>query len=516
MTRLWDKGGELDPLVHRFTVGDDPRLDLRLIHFDCLGSAATRSHVGASRVADARRGRTGWSPNWPASTPWPARAGLRFPTNWRTAIRRSRAHLTAALGELGGKIHAGRSRNDQVATAMRLLMRHHAMQWTDAVAAVIAALAERIGRDGDVPMPGYTHMQPAMPSSVGLWLACLRGSAAGATPRRRSLARPTRLLPAGHRAPATACRCRWIAATRRNCWAFPACNAIRWTCRTVAAGWRRTLFAWPPTSPRSSEKLSGDLILFSTAEFGFFSLPEALTTGSSIMPQKQNPDVLELIRAHAGRLRAHQHELEWLAGKLPSGYHRDLQLTKGPTIDAVDQIAAILAIIERVVQTFAIHGDRLAVAMRPELFATHAALQLARNGTPFREAYRQVADSLRSCDFHAPRVVRVVASTGDATRHARSDGGRRRTAGRIDRDLSVSDSSLCRDGPSVGQMRTGVLAAAGRLRQRPLASATCDFPRRCDIRTHWLTPLWAGLLTEGRAAGIQAGGILWLSAGRWL
>jgi argininosuccinate lyase len=150
------------------------------------------------------------------------------------------------------------------------------------------------------------------------------------------------------------------------------------------------------------EKLSSDLILFSTVEFGFFSLPESLTTGSSIMPQKRNPDVLELTRAHAGRLRARQHELEWLGGKLPSGYHRDLQLTKGPMIDAADQIAAMLPIMQRVIHALTIHRDRLAAAMRPELFATHAALQLVRSGVPFRRAYRQVADSLRSASFAPP------------------------------------------------------------------------------------------------------------------
>ena len=151
------------------------------------------------------------------------------------------------------------------------------------------------------------------------------------------------------------------------------------------------------------EKLSVDLMLFSTAEFGFFSLPEAFTTGSLIMPQKRNPDVLELMRAR-GRLRSRQHELEWLVAKLPSGYQRDLQLTKGPVIDAAAEIAAMLPIMQRVVETFAIHGDRLAAAMRPELYAAHAATQLARSGTPFREAYRQVAESLRSGSFTPPVV----------------------------------------------------------------------------------------------------------------
>ena len=89
MTRLWDKGGVPNPLVHRFTVGDDPRLDLRLIHFDCLGSAAPRPHLGAGRIARCRQSLIGWSPSWPGSTPWPAKAGLRFPTSWRMAIRQS-------------------------------------------------------------------------------------------------------------------------------------------------------------------------------------------------------------------------------------------------------------------------------------------------------------------------------------------------------------------------------------------------------------------------------------------
>ena len=248
-------------------------------------------------------------------------------------------------------------------------------------------------------MPGYTHLQPAMPSSVGLWLhafaealveqfraashllvqidCCPLGTGAG-----YGVPLP---LDRGYTAALLAFRVQRNPIDVQNSRGRMETYFVR-----VAADAAAVL-----------EKLSSDLLLFGTAEFGFVSLPEALTTGSSIMPQKQNPDVLELIRA-GGRLRARQHELEWLISKLPSGYHRDLQLTKGPTIEAADQLAAMLAVMERVVGTFVIHADRLAAAMRPELWATHAALQLAQQGTPFREAYRRIAQRLRSGQFVPP------------------------------------------------------------------------------------------------------------------
>ena len=169
MTRLWDKGGVPDPLVHRFTVGDDPRLDLRLTHFDCLGSAAhARTLERAGLLAAEESDRL-----VAELAQIDALAGegrFAIPDELEDGHTAIESHLTAVLGELGQKIHTGRSRNDQVATAMRLFMRQHALQWAEAIVAVIAALAERIRADGATPMPGYTHLQPAMPSSVGLWL----------------------------------------------------------------------------------------------------------------------------------------------------------------------------------------------------------------------------------------------------------------------------------------------------------------------------------------------------------
>jgi argininosuccinate lyase len=443
MTRLWDKGGELDPLVHRFTVGDDPRLDLRLVHFDCLGSAAharTLARAGLLAAVEANR----LVAELARIDALVADGQFAIPDELEDGHTAIEAHLTAALGELGAKIHTGRSRNDQVATAMRLFLRHHVLQWADATTAVIGALADRIRRDGATPMPGYTHMQPAMPSSVGLWLDAFAEALLEQLRAAGHLFEQLDCCPlgtgAGYGVP--------LPLDREYTAAMLGFSRVQRNPIDVqqSRGRMETYFVRVAADIAAVlEKLSSDLILFSTAEFGFFSLPEGLTTGSSIMPQKKNPDVLELTRAHAGRLRARQHELELLTSKLPSGYHRDLQLTKGPAIEAADLIAAMLPIVERVIETFAIDGQRLAAAMRPDLWATHAALQLAQQGVPFRDAYRQVADLLRSGQFTPPLPEQfvqtampsdmVASAEADARALADSLASRRSRVRRAEKDI---------------------------------------------------------------------------------
>jgi argininosuccinate lyase len=139
------------------------------------------------------------------------------------------------------------------------------------------------------------------------------------------------------------------------------------------------------------EKFSWDMILYTSREFGFFSLPAALTTGSSIMPQKHNPDVLELLRARAGKLRACEAELVWVSGKLPSNYHRDLQYTKEPVLRAAEQIQEMLPMWQEVLGSFRANSSELEASMSDELFATYDAYRQVKLGTPFRDAYRITA-----------------------------------------------------------------------------------------------------------------------------
>ena len=398
-TRLWEKGVALDPTVHRFTVGDDPIWDQHLVHWDCLGSAAHArtleqavlltsaeldSLLAGLREIDAL-----------------ARAGhFEIPPELEDCHTAIEAHLTRRCGDAGAKIHAGRSRNDQSATALRLFMRHHALVWLELLDHFAAAAAERAQRDGDVAMPGYTHMQPAMPSSVGQWLHAQAEAALEQMHAVLDLLGRLDACPlgtgAGFGVPLPLDRARtaaWLGFTK------PVRNPI--DAQNGRGRMEKYFVRVAADTGTMLEKLSCDMLLYTSAEYGFFALPDSLTTGSSIMPQKKNPDLLELLRAHGARLRGRLAEVEWVTAKLPSGYHRDLQLSKEPALRAAFEAADMLRIATRIIAEFKINERRLTAAMRPELYAASAALDRVRQGTPFRAAYRQVAEELAAERFDA-------------------------------------------------------------------------------------------------------------------
>jgi len=417
MAPLWDKGGALDAVIHRFTVGDDPLWDRHLVHWDCLGSAAhARTLHRAGWLSDAElhallRGLA-------EIDALDRDSKFDIPPELEDCHTAIESYLTRVCGEAGGKIHTGRSRNDQVVTAMRLYLRDRALAWQQLLAGFLEAALERMARDGETPMPGYTHMQPAMPSSVGLWLHAFVEAALEQMRATLDLLDRLDCCPlgtgAGFGAPIeldrafTAMLLGFSRVQRSPLDAQNSRGRIETYFVRVAADVGGLL-----------EKLAWDLILFSTPEYGFFSLPEAMTTGSSIMPQKRNPDVLELLRARAARLRSRLSELEWVAAKLPSSYHRDLQLTKAPVVRTAIDLNDMLVVGTRVIAGFTLHRERLAAAVRPELYAAHHAVALARQGVPFREAYRRIAEQVRAGTLPAPsdsdaaRAGRLVAGLLD-------------------------------------------------------------------------------------------------------
>ena len=413
--RLWDKGASIDALVHRFTVGDDPLWDAHLVHWDCIASAAHVRTLERARLLTADECRALVAEL--ATIDALAADGQFVITpeqeDCHTAIE---AHLTQRLGPTGAKVHCARSRNDQVAVAMRLFLRHHAFVWFDAIQSACAELLNRARRDGHIAIPGYTHLQPAMPSSVGQWCqahleglleqaaavtdlldrldSCPLGTAAGfgvPIPLDRGLTAKLLGFSRSQRSPIDVQNSRGRMET----------YALR-----VAADVGRVL-----------EKLSWDLILYVSSEFGFARLPEALTTGSSIMPQKRNPDVLELLRGRSARLRARLFEVEQISAKLPSSYHRDLQLTKEPAIRTALELPEMLAVATRVIDGVEWLPETAAAKMGDELYATHAALALVQQGTPFRDAYRQIAEQVRSADFRPASLAewRQTDGRADAT-----------------------------------------------------------------------------------------------------
>lgn len=432
--RLWDKGGELDATVHRFTVGDDPYWDLQIVYDDCVASAAHGRTLhraglltdGALRALIEGLGeivRLHAAGEFRISTEledchtaieaflttWCARAGSKVELR-STGLGEAAGEAelrTTGVAEAGRKIHTGRSRNDQVATAMRLYMRRTAAAMMRALTEFVDAVLKRIERDGGVEMPGYTHLQPAMPSSVGQWLHAVAEAALEQMRAGFDLLERLDCCPlgtgAGFGVPLPLDReytARLLGFSRVQRSPIDVQNS---------RGRMETYFVRVAADiGRFLEKLAWDCVLFSSAEFGLISLPESLTTGSSIMPQKRNPDVAELMRAVAVRLRARVYELEVVSGKLPSSYHRDLQLTKEPVFRAAAECRDLLTVGTRLVESFVLNRERLAAVMRPELYATHAALELVRKGVPFRDAYVQTAKALKEGTFEPPRAAAAM------------------------------------------------------------------------------------------------------------
>jgi argininosuccinate lyase len=388
-TQLWAKGELLDKQIHSFTVGDDHLIDLNLVPHDCLGSAAHAimlSEVGL--LSEEQQGSILCSLKEIYAR---ATSGkfiiLPEQEDCHTAIE---AALTEAVGEAGKRIHVGRSRNDQVLLTVRLFLRHETISLLKQLSEVAQCLSERSLDLMDVPMPGYTHLQRAMPSSVGMFLHAFLEHSLDLI--RSGLAN----LDLLDRSPLGAGAGFGVSLPldRERVASLLGFREVQRSPIDVQnSRGREELRALRLISDIGMmvEKISWDLQLGNMEESSFFKLPNEFTTGSSIMPQKRNPDVLELLRAKAGVLRGAEDELRWITAKMPSNYHRDFQLTKPPLVRALNCVKECLSVLSAVVKGFEVNEEALAAAMTPELYATYDAFRSVKAGMPFRDAYRETA-----------------------------------------------------------------------------------------------------------------------------
>ncbi|HZX24195.1 MAG TPA: argininosuccinate lyase [Woeseiaceae bacterium] len=392
MSRLWDKGAPLDERVLRYTAGEDHRLDERLVACDVRASIAhaemlnTCGLLGDDDLAAIRDGLTRLGESHAAGD-W--HIGLAD-EDGHTALER---RLTDAIGEAGGRVHLGRSRNDQVLAALRLYLKDAAATLATGAESLAAALDRLAERQGEVELPGYTHLQQAMPSSVALWAggfaAALRDDAEGLRAAGRRIDRNPLGSAAGYGTPGLPLDRRQTADALGFAEVEEPVTAVQLSRGKAESG---LLFEITLTL-QDTARLAADLLLFYTQEFSYVSLPEAFTTGSSIMPQKRNPDVLELARAAPATAQACLDECLMVTAKLTSGYHRDLQRLKPPLFRGIDLADDTLVIMAALVD---------GVAFRPENIrldsGVHAAGEANRlvteQGIPFREAYRRVARKL--------------------------------------------------------------------------------------------------------------------------
>ena len=390
--------GAINADVLKFTVGSDPVLDLRLAEWDCYGTAAHVTmlyNIPIRPILFTKEERTAVVREL-AAIASDARAGRFTITeedqDCHLAIERT---LTERLGDLGKRVHTGRSRNDQSATAIRLFTRDQ-LRRTALETLRLASALEKFGRRyRSIPMVGRTHLQPAMPSSVGVWAAayaeelldtlqtvlhgayefnnrCPLGSAASfGVPLPIDREMTARLL--AFNAPI---HCVLAAGNSRGKDESVVISALAQLMVTIS-------------------RLAQDLILFTMPEFGYFSIPREFCTGSSIMPQKYNPDVCELIRSKAAQVVALSTAASSIIVGMPGGYNRDLQDTKKLLMEAFDTTRATLRIKSALTDGLRANADRLRAAFAdPGVFATDRALELVAGGMAFRDAYHQVRDHL--------------------------------------------------------------------------------------------------------------------------
>ena len=393
MTRLWDKGTPLDERVLRYTAGEDHALDDRLVAYDVRASIAHAEMLNAQGLLsltdlDAIRDGLKALADEHARGLWHVELADE---DGQTALER---RLTERIGAAGARIHLGRSRNDQVLAALRLYLRATIEDLESGALEVADALEELGVREGATPLPGYTHMQQAMPSSVPLWAggfaAEIRDDAQGLSEVARRVSRNPLGSAAGYGTPG-------LPIDREATRAALGFAAVQEpvTAVQLSRGKAEAQLLFEITLlMQDLGRFAADVLLYATQEFGFVALPEAFTTGSSIMPQKRNPDVFELIRGRSATALGCLTEALAVCAKLPSGYNRDVQLLKFPLFRGIDLAFETLAILPPAIA--AMRFNRETIRLDPAINAAEEANRLAvREGIPFREAYRRVAEKLK-------------------------------------------------------------------------------------------------------------------------
>ncbi|WP_315350069.1 argininosuccinate lyase [Hoylesella saccharolytica] len=402
--KLWDKNIEINKEIERFTVGRDREMDLYLAPYDVLGSIAHITMLEQIGLLEKEE-LTRLTAELKAIYARCKRGEFVIEDGIEDVHSQVELLLTRKLGDIGKKIHSGRSRNDQVLLDVKLFIRHWLKGVVEAVAELFDALQQKSEQYKAVLMPGYTHLQIAMPSSFGLWFGAYAesltddmlflqaaykqanrnplGSAAGygsSFPLNRTLT--TRLLGFDSMTYNVVYAQMGRGKTERN---------VAFALASVAA---------------TLSKLAFDACLFNSQNFSFVKLPDSCTTGSSIMPHKKNPDVFELIRAKSNKLQALPEQIMLVINNLPSGYFRDLQIVKEVFLPAFDELEDCLRMTTYIIQRMEVNTQILDNPMYDPIFSVEEVNRLAAKGVPFRDAYKQVALQIAQGAYRADKQIR--------------------------------------------------------------------------------------------------------------
>lgn len=419
--KLWQKEKTSDNFIHDFTVGKDRDFDLRLAKYDVTGSIAhARMLASVGLITNEECDQL---VNELHAIQLLIESGtFEISTDAEDVHSQIEFILTERLGETGKKIHTARSRNDQSLLNIKLYLRDEIAAISGSskqLALTLLDLAEKHEQD---LLPGFTHFQLAMPSSFGLWFSAYAESLADDLELMNAAYRIADQNPLGSAAgfgssfPID----REFTTRELN---FSGMNVSSVYAQMTRGKTEKTMAFALSGIAATLGKLAGDITLFMNQEFAYISFPEEFTTGSSIMPHKRNPDAWELIRAKCNRIQSIPNEFTILLANLPSGYHRDLQLTKEILFPAIDSMKEIIAVANTVIQKIEVRKNILADAKYDSMFTVDAVNELVQKGISFREAYKIVGNQIHAGAFKRPAGIEHthLGSTGNpALRRIRS------------------------------------------------------------------------------------------------
>ena len=402
--KLWEKNVQVDADIDRFTVGRDREMDLYLDPYDILGSIAhitmlesigllTRDELDAL-TAELR------------SIYAVAEAGqFVIEDGVEDVHSQVELMLTRRLGDIGKKIHSGRSRNDQVLVDLKLFIRSALQQIVELTDRLFATLIAQSEKYKAVLMPGYTHLQVAMPSSFGLWFGAYAESLVDDLTVLQAAYRVSNRNPLGSAA-GYGSSFPLNRSLTTQLLGFDSMNYNVVYAQMGRGKTERIVASALASIAATLSKLAFDACLFNSQNFGFIKLPDAYTTGSSIMPHKKNPDVFELTRAKCNKIQALPYQITLIANNLPSGYFRDLQIIKEVFLPSFDELKDCLHMVEQMMSRITVNEHILDDKRYDPIFSVEEVNRLTLEGTPFRDAYKQVGLRIEAGDFTPDKNLR--------------------------------------------------------------------------------------------------------------
>ena len=397
MNKLWEKNFEVNAEIERFTVGRDREMDLYLAPYDVLGSMAhitMLESIGLLEKDELRQLLAELRNIYGVCQ----RGEFVIEEGVEDVHSQVELMLTRKLGDMGKKIHSGRSRNDQVLVDLKLFTRHQLQEVAEAVKVLFDELQQKSEQYKHVLMPGYTHLQVAMPSSFGLWFGAYAESLADDMLFLQAAYKLTNRNPLGSAAGYGSS----FPLKRQMTTDLLGFDSMDYNVVYAQMGRgkmeRNVSFALASIAGTVA-KMAFDACLFNSQNFSFVKLPKECTTGSSIMPHKKNPDVFELIRAKMNKLQGLPQQITLIMNNLPVGYFRDLQIIKEVFLPAFDELKDCLQMAACIINKIEVNEHILDNPMYDPMFSVEEVNRLAASGTPFRDAYKQVGLAIEAGNF---------------------------------------------------------------------------------------------------------------------